>query len=128
LRCLLDTHAFIWWIDDDKRLSARARATVEDPDNEILVSVASVWEIATKAGLGQIEFPPDLSVAIPGEIDAAGFAILPINLSHALYVAKLPLLHRDPFDRMLIAQTITEKLLLITADSAMTPYEVPLLW
>jgi PIN domain nuclease of toxin-antitoxin system len=128
VRYLLDTHAFIWWIDNDARLSARAQAVVRDPDNEILVSAGTAWEIAIKAGLGQLEIPRDLPEIMPGQISANGFAVLPISLVHALYVARLPLLHRDPFDRILVAQAAVENLTLVTADPVLSRYDIPVIW
>ena len=128
MRYLLDTHAFLWWVADDTRLSEAVRKVIKDSENEIMVSSASVWEMSIKTGVGRLRIPGDMTQFMSEQLATQGFSTLPINLHHALHVAKLPLLHRDPFDRMLIAQTIVENLVLITADSAMTQYEIPLLW
>lgn len=103
MRYLLDTHTFLWWIVDDPRLSSRSRAIIKEPNNEIYFSAASAWEIAIKAQLGRITFEDDPAAFIPQQIAANGFMNLPIRSEHALHVSTLPLLHRDPFDRILVA-------------------------
>ena len=128
MRCLLDTHTFLWWVVDDPRLSTTAAAAIRDPANEILFSAASAWEIAIKAHLGRIRFEDDLVEFIPRQVAANGFMNLPITTDHALQVSRLPLLHRDPFDRMLIAQAQREKTALISADPAITQYSVDVIW
>ena len=128
MRYLLDTHAFLWWVLDDPRLSRAAADAIRDPANEILFSAASAWEIAIKAHLGRIAFEDDLAEFIPRQMVANGFMNLPITIDHALQVARLPLLHRDPFDRMLVAQAQREKTVLLTADPAIAQYGVDVIW
>jgi PIN domain nuclease of toxin-antitoxin system len=128
VRYLLDTHAFLWWLVDDPRLSPRAHAAIRDSGNEILFSAASAWEIAIKAGLGRIAFEDDLAEYIPRQVVANGFGHLPIRFEHALQVFRLPLLHRDPFDRMLVAQAQVEQMPLLTADPAIARYRVEVVW
>ncbi len=128
MRYLLDTHTFLWWIVDDPRLSPRAVSLIRDSSNEILFSAASAWEIAVKAQLGRITFDDDLAEVIPRQVATNGFRSLAIQCEHAVRVARLPLLHRDPFDRMLVAQAQLERVALLTADPAIARYEVEVVW
>ncbi len=128
MRYLLDTHTFLWWILDDPQLSSRIRLILQQQDNEIFLSVASVWEISIKAQLGRIPFGEDPAVVIPQQIAANGLAVLPIEVPHALQVYRLPLLHRDPFDRMLVAQAMLEDLPLLTAAPSIAQYQVSVIW
>ena len=127
MRLLLDTHVFLWWIDDDPRMSRRSRSLISHAD-KILVSVASVWEIAIKAGLGQLEVPPDLRRYLVRQLARNEFELLPVLFEHAVAVRDLPLHHRDPFDRLLIAQSLTERLALISHDARMRAYAVEVHW
>lgn len=113
MRVLLDTHILLWWLADDRRLPKGAERIIKDPDNVIFVSAASIWEIAIKASLRQIEADPS---AIRAAVEPSGFAELPITGKHAAQVAKLPSHHRDPFDRMLVAQSLAEPMRLLTGD------------
>ena len=128
MRYLLDTHAFLWWIVDDPRLSAPAAAIIRDPGNEIWFSAASAWEIAIKARLGRITFEDDPVEFIPQQVAAGGFRDLPIRSDHALHASRLAPLHRDPFDRILAAQALVEKMALLTADQRMPRYGVQVVW
>ncbi len=123
-RLLVDTRALLWWLSDDAALSERARALIADPANEPLVSVASLWEIAIKQSLGKLVAPADL----PETIVAEGFALLPIGAQHAWRVRALPQHHRDPFDRLLIAQALVEGLPILTGDAAFGAYGVGVRW
>lgn len=123
-RLLLDTHALLWWLVDDPALSLPARDALADPGNEPLVSAASVWEIAIKRSLGKLTAPDDL----PDRIAEQGFSWLPVNAAHAWQVRALPAHHRDPFDRLLIAQALTERLPIITTDARFTDYGVEVYW
>ncbi len=123
-RLLLDTHVLLWWLADDPALSAPAREALADPATEPLVSAASVWEIAIKRSLGKLTVPDDL----PDRIVREGFAWLPVTGAHAWQVRDLPAHHRDPFDRLLIAQALTERLPIITGDARFDAYRVPVLW
>jgi PIN domain nuclease of toxin-antitoxin system len=123
-RLLVDTHVLLWWLGDDPALSDRARDAIAGPTTQPLVSAASVWEIAIKRSLGKLEAPDDL----PEIITAEGFAWLPVGPGHAWRVRALPLHHRDPFDRILVAQALVEGLPLVTADARFGRYDVDIRW
>jgi PIN domain nuclease of toxin-antitoxin system len=128
VRYLLDTHTFLWWIADDPRMSPRVRAIIREHGNEINFSAASAWEIAIKAALGRITFQENPRSLIPAQVLANGFASLHVETHHALEILTLPPLHRDPFDRLLIAQALAEDLPLLTSDGLITQYPVPTVW
>jgi PIN domain nuclease of toxin-antitoxin system len=128
VRALLDTHAFLWWIADDDRLSTTARDAIEDGGNEVLFSVVSAWEIATKAVLGRLTIEGAIGELLPQQIEANAFQVLPIHLRHALRLADLPEVHRDPFDRMLVAQALEEDLAVITSDRQVAAYPIRVVW
>ena len=128
MRLLLDTHALLWWLWDDTNLPASARALIADPENEILVSAASAWEIATKARLGKLPEAGDIAERLPAYVSQAGFAALEIGLAHAQAAGALPGPHRDPFDRMLIAQSRLENLPVVTRDPVFRDHGVECLW
>ena len=128
MRFLLDTQVVLWAIAEPLRLSDQVRGWLHDGDNEALVSIASVWEIAIKAGLGRLRLPSDLRGFLAGHLAASNFRVLPIALEHAVAVRDLPLHHRDPFDRLLIAQSLTERLALISHDARMKAYAIEVLW
>jgi PIN domain nuclease of toxin-antitoxin system len=128
VRHLLDTHAFLWWITDDRQLSLTVREIVAAPEHEILFSAASAWELVIKAQLGRIGIPSDPTQYIQRQLTANGFVALPITLEHAMRVADLPPLHRDPFDRILIAQALVEDVPLLTADHLIAQYPVRVAW
>jgi PIN domain nuclease of toxin-antitoxin system len=121
---LVDTHAVLWWLSDDAALSVAAREALADPANEPLVSAASAWEIAIKRALGKLTAPDDL----PDLISNEGFVWLPITPQHAWQVRELPPHHRDPFDRLLIAQAMTDRLPIITSDTSFDAYAVEIHW
>ena len=124
MRLLLDTHAFIWWTSDAPELSQRARAAIAEPANDILVSIASLWEIAIKRALGKIDFPEDFETTLTEE----GFRLLPISFAHLRALETLAPKHRDPFDRMLVAQAIADALVVVSGDPMVAQYEPPILW
>jgi len=128
MRFLLDTHTFLWWVTDDARLSSQAHALITDGNNELYFSAASGWEIAIKAQLGKLQLPDNTPQFIMAQIAINAFEILPVQLYHALHVYTLPILHRDPFDRMLIAQSQLEDLPIITADPQINSYAVTVIW
>ena len=128
MKALLDTHAFLWWITDDARLSPRARKIIGDGSNELFFSAASGWEIAIKAGLGRIELPAKPAEFITEQLSINAIQSLPVKMEHALYVAALAAHHRDPFDRLLVAQSKVENLPIITSDAHIAKYGVKVLW
>jgi PIN domain nuclease of toxin-antitoxin system len=123
-RILVDTHVLLWWLLDDPALSATARRSIADPAHEVLVSAVSVWEVAIKQSRGRLEVRDDLT----GAVERAGFEWLPITPRHAWEVRSLPLHHRDPFDRLLIAQARAEGASVVTADVHFSAYDVPVTW
>jgi PIN domain nuclease of toxin-antitoxin system len=125
---LLDTHTMLWFFWDDPQLSADAKAAMEDASNRKLVSVASCWEVAIKVGLGKLELGESSQTFLSREIDRNNFELLNITLDHATAVEGLPLHHRDPFDRLLIAQSMIDNLQVVSADSAFDRYSVTRLW
>jgi PIN domain nuclease of toxin-antitoxin system len=128
MRALLDTHAFLWWIENDPRLSTRAREIIADDGNDIILSAVSAWEIAIKASLGRFAMRGDLAAFVNSHVTANGFEVLPLLIDHALRVASLPDHHRDPFDRALVAQAQVEDVALLSADRAISRYAVKVLW
>lgn len=127
-RLLLDTHAFLWWVNDAPEISAAARHAISDANNECYLSLASCWEMSIKSSLGKLRLAKSIERFVSDQLTANGFTLLNIELRHAAKVEKLPFYHRDPFDRLLIAQALTEKMTLLTADPAFTQYGVKLLW
>jgi len=128
MRALLDTHTFLWWNMDDPHLSVNARQILADGSNEIYLSAASAWEIAIKAARGRLTLPEPPVSYVPSRMALHHFLSLPIQVSHALQVFKLPDLHQDPFDRLLVAQAQLEELPILTADETITRYEVEIIW
>ena len=128
MRALLDTHAFLWWVTDDARLSERARETIGDGANEIYVSAATGWEMAIKARLGRLRVPGDFARFITDQIALNGFRVLAIELAHALHVHGLADHHRDPFDRILVAQSLVEGMPILSRDEHIAAYGVELVW
>ena len=128
MKALLDTHAFLWWISDDPRLPSRVRKIIQAGRNRLFLSAASGWEIAIKAGLGRLNIPKTPEVFIPEQLSLNAIESLPIQMSHVLHVATLPAHHRDPFDRLLVAQAQLENLPILSADPQFTRYAVKTLW
>ena len=125
---LLDTHALLWWLFDDPRLSATARGLLADRANTVLVSAASAWEIATKHRLGKLNAATTLVQDIGGWVERAGFGELSVSIAHAQRAGSWPQPHRDPFDRVLAAQSLIEDLRLISCDEAIRAFGVALVW
>jgi PIN domain nuclease of toxin-antitoxin system len=123
MRLLLDTHVFIWWRADDRKLTAEARHAIARAE-VAFVSVVTAWEAAIKRGLGRLELPESVEAGVT----ASGFTRLPIGFSHAEAIATLPRHHNDPFDRMLVAQTTVERLTLVTHDAKFKPYGIDIIW
>lgn len=127
-RFLLDTHVFLWWVNDDPKLTAAARMAISNGNNECFLSMASCWEMAIKSSLGKLRLARPVERFLSDHLRVNGFSLLNVELRHTAKVEKLPFHHRDPFDRLLIAQAITEKLTIIAADSIFSHYGVKLLW
>lgn len=127
MRCLLDTHVFLWWVNEDRRLPEHVRSVIEDNENDIYFSAVSAWEIAIKAHLGRIELKVDPQLFITNQLEANRFRQLSIDIRHALGVFALPPVHRDPFDRLLVAQAIIENLVVLSQDSFIKQYDVPVI-
>lgn len=128
LKLLLDTHALLWWWTDDAQLPASARQDIANPDNQIWVSAASAWEIATKQRIGKLPGVPDASTHFMTLVSADGFTLLPISAMHALRAGSYPAEHRDPFDRMLAAQAELERLTLLSLDPALAQFGIATRW
>jgi len=128
VRLLLDTHTFLWFLLDDPHLSIPARDCIVDPTNDIEVSPATYWEIAIKISLGKYELPEPYDVFITREITANDFHILPIEPKHTAVLTTLPFHHRDPFDRLLIAQAMVEDIPIVSIDSVFDAYLIRRLW
>ena len=120
---LLDAHALVWWLLDDPKLSRAAHGAIADPANDIVVSAATVWELAIKRAAGKIKLAADLSAAV----ESAGFSGLPVTTVDAEAAAGLPMLHHDPFDRMLVAQALRLDATIVSRDALLEPYGVPIL-
>ncbi|MBV9337027.1 MAG: type II toxin-antitoxin system VapC family toxin [Solirubrobacterales bacterium] len=127
LKLLLDTHALIWWAIDDPNLSRRVRALLGRPGHTVYVSAASAWEIATKARLGKLQWPEEAG-SVESYIRLQGFDALPISVEHAERAGNLAIAHRDPFDRMLIAQATTQSLVLASNEALFDGFGVRRLW
>ena len=128
MKALLDTHTFLWWIANDPQLSLRARQVMVDSNTELFVSVASGWEIAIKSHLGKLRLPPDLQGFVAEQVRVNGIQVLPIEMMHVLHVHTLPDHHRDPFDRLLVAQSQLEKMPILTGDAQIGRYAVTVIW
>ena len=127
MRLLLDTHVFIWWADNPERLSPVALAALEDEANELILSVASVWEMQIKIQLGKLKLSLPLKSLVNHQQETNNLTVSPVALPHVLSLDALPFYHKDPFDRLLIAQSIEDDLTLVTADSHFSAYPVKLL-
>ena len=124
MKLLLDTHLLLWAAGEPGRLSAAARALIDDPDNELLFSAASLWEVAIKHGLGREDFQVDARLLRRGLLDN-GYQELPIASEHAVAIDGLPTIHKDPFDRLLVAQAMVEGITLLTVDPLVAQYPGP---
>jgi PIN domain nuclease of toxin-antitoxin system len=128
MRLLLDTHSFLWFIAGNERLSISARSAIENPDNQSLLSVCSLWEIAIKSSLGKLTLAQPLETLIPQQLAMNGIALLNINLQHTAIVSTLPFHHRDPFDRLLIAQAQAENIPIVSSNTNFDLYDITRLW
>jgi len=127
-RILLDTHAFLWWVEGDRSLPARARAVIADPDTECLLSMASAWEIAIKVALGKLRLVVPARRYIVEHVAANGFRMLDIGIAHVGRIETLERHHGDPFDRLLVAQALEEAVPIVTADPVFRKYGVRRIW
>jgi PIN domain nuclease of toxin-antitoxin system len=128
MKALLDTNVFLWAATADRRLSVRARTLLNDRRNSFLLSVGSIWEILVKTSIGKLDLPAPVDKYLKAQILRAPVTVLPILLSHVWRIEGLPLHHRDPFDRILIAQALDEGMPIVTADQALRAYPVDLVW
>ncbi len=125
---MIDTHVFIWWTGKSNQLSSLDRDTLTDPETELILSIASVWEMQIKVSLGKLSFQTTLPELVNDEISRNRINLLPIELKHIYALHNLPLHHRDPFDRLLIAQSILEELTIISIDEKFDSYGINRLW
>lgn len=128
MKLLLDTHAFLRWVEDDPQLSAKARGAIADLDNEVFVSLVVPWELAIKSALGKICLTQPVGRYVADHVEANGFSLLGIDLADVALVETMPLHHRDPFDRLLIAQAKNRKLTVVSSDAAFSAYSIKRLW
>ena len=128
MRVLVDTHVFLWWVEGNRSLPVKARAALADRDNECLFSLVSVWELAIKAGLGKLKLAIPVQRYVIEHVAANGFRILDIQMAHVGRVESLASHHGDPFDRLLIAQALEEKIPVVTADPVFRDYGVKRIW
>jgi PIN domain nuclease of toxin-antitoxin system len=128
MRLLLDTHSFLWFISGNPQISSSARMLIEDVSNQPFLSVASLWEMAIKMSLGKLSLGQPFETLIPQQLSLNGIALLGITISHTAVVARLPFHHRDPFDRLLVAQALTEQMSIVSGDTAFDAYAVTRLW
>ena len=124
----MDTHAFLWFVLDDKRISTKAKSIIEDSKNEIYFSAASAWEMAIKTKLSRLKFKGELGSFIIEQLSTNSFVPLSITISHSLYTEQLPQIHKDPFDRIIIAQSKLEDLPLISTDKKIRKYPTTVVW
>lgn len=128
MKALLDTHVFLWWVMDDERLTPYIRDFIADEGNDLFLSSASCWEIAIKTKIGRLKLPGNPEKFIPDQMIANNITGLPIQSVHALHVYSLPDHHRDPFDRILVAQAGIERIPIITSDPLFADYDVKVIW
>jgi PIN domain nuclease of toxin-antitoxin system len=128
MKLILDTHSFLYFIEGNPKLSVKARALIEDLNNEKLISKASLWEMAIKVSIGKLTLADSFDDLIPKQIALNGFDLLNIEMEHVCVVASLPFHHRDPFDRLLIAQSMAEQFPIVSNDSKFDDYQIQRLW
>ncbi len=128
MNILLDTHAFLWFVDDNPRLTEAARVLIESEDSQPFISMASLWEIAIKISLGKLQLKQPYETFIPQQLAVNGTGILNLSLEHTAAIATLPFHHRDPFDRLIVVQAKIEKMTLVSADPAFDTYAVQRVW
>jgi len=124
VRLLVDTHVLLWWRDDSPQLSPRARREIADSKNEVCVSVVTLWEIVLKRSTGKLNFPDDLEQVLQED----SFTLMPIGFQHLRTIERLPFLHKDPFDRMMIGQALSEGIPIATGDRIFAAYGAQIVW
>ena len=128
MKILIDTHALLWLITGDKQLSAKSSQIFSDTDNELFFSMASFWEICIKVSIGKLQLSDNWDTLIKDELTYNSIKLLPISEPHCLQVIQFPFYHRDPFDRLIIAQAVVEEMQIMTADNIFSQYEVKTIW
>jgi len=128
MRLLLDTHSFLWFVQGDPRLSVTARRLAEDPANDRFLSVASVWEMGIKISVGKLRLGSPIETFVPEQLHSNGIGLLSITVDHITAVSVMAFYHRDPFDRMLVAQAQVEQMSIVSADPALDAYGITRLW
>ena len=128
MKVLLDTHAFLWWIADDPRISSSASEIIADGRNDLFLSAASVWEIAIKSWLGRLQLPENPDIYLTEQMALNAVQSLSISMHHALRIYSLPDIHKDPFDRIMIAQALSEKMPILTMDRNIPKYDIQTIW
>ena len=128
MKYLLDTHAFLWFVSEDNRLSSKAQSIIKNSQNEVYFSAVSAWEISIKIILGRLTIEEDLEPFIIKQLAENNFSTLSITIFHSIYTSKLPNIHKDPFDRMIVAQAQVEDLSIISKDKNIKKYSVPVVW
>ncbi len=128
MRLLLDTHTFLWFIEDHQSLGAEARRLIEEPSNEVFLSIASIWEMAIKLSLGKLHLGQPFDQFIANQLESNNISPLDISIKHAAAIADLPFHHRDPFDRLLVAQSLVEGYPILSADITLDAYGVMRRW
>lgn len=128
MKLLLDTHSFLWFVNNSPDLSANARNHIEDITNEVYLSIVSAWEIAIKTSIGKLQIPVPVHLFIPAQMATNDFRLLPIEIAHLGLVASFPFHHKDPFDRLLAAQSLNESMPLVSIDAKLDLYGVQRIW
>ena len=128
MKYLLDTHAFLWFVTDNDKLSSNARSIIKNSNNEVYFSAASAWEMSIKVRLGRLTIEEELEPFIIKQLSENNFSTLSITIFHSIYTSKLPDIHKDPFDRMIIAQSQVEDMPLISKDKNIEKYKIPVVW
>jgi PIN domain nuclease of toxin-antitoxin system len=128
VRALLDTHTFLWWISGDPHLTSRVRRIISDPSSELFLGYGSLWEATIKIQKGTLKVPGNSVSFLISEMKANGIGLLPLRLEYLTRLESLPLHHRDPFDRLLVAQALEEDLAILTADNQMRQYPARIVW
>ena len=128
MKLLLDSHALIWFLNDHTALSPRAKSVIENPETESVISIVSLWEIAIKMNLGKLDLGAPFDTLFPAQLEFNGFLQLSVNIEHLYVLEQLPKHHRDPFDRLLIAQAQVDELTLVSRNPHFCAYGLPLLW